>query len=84
MNKLKRSYGFGLIEILIVLVIICILVSIFLKRIVKQPIEDKQVRQVAAEQGIDTSNAKTVIDSTRNKLNEISEKQQQQNNQMPE
>lgn len=83
LSSLKKNRGFVvLLEIVIVLVIICIVFYFYSKRVIINPIANKEVKQVAVEQGIDTTNARSVVNSTKNKLNEISALESKQFNQI--
>jgi uncharacterized protein YneF (UPF0154 family) len=64
--------GFGFIEILIVLAIVCFIfykiMNLYFK---KGPVINKETEKALSEQGIDTANYKTITDSTREKIEGI-------------
>ncbi len=84
LKKSKSNNAFGLIEIMIVLIIISVISFLYLKRTVTQPVVNKEVQKVAQEQGIDTSNSKKLIDTTKQKLYEINVQRNKQMNQVNE
>jgi shikimate kinase len=67
----KRKTGFMFIELLLVLAIIMFLAFKVLKLYFKGPSLNKETQGVISEQGIDTTSSKSIIDSTRNKLEDI-------------
>jgi hypothetical protein len=72
MRKIKA--GFMFIEILLVMAIIMFIAFKVFKLYFKQPSLDRESQKVISEQGINTSTYKSVIDSTRNKLQDIQDK----------
>jgi competence protein ComGC len=82
-RTLRNNSGFlGLLELLAVLAIIGIMVYFMLKRFTAAPVMDKDTRQAISEQGIDTTTYRSVVDTTRSTLKDMTEKQQQQLNQI--
>lgn len=69
MGKIKT--GFMLIELLLVLAIIMFLAFKVFKLYFKRPSLNKETQRVISEQGIDTTSSKSIIDSTRKKLEDI-------------
>jgi len=61
----------GLLELLLAVSIILFLAYKMYNSYFKRPIADKPTEKIVSEQGIDTTNAKTVVDSTRQKLKAI-------------
>jgi type II secretory pathway pseudopilin PulG len=72
---MKNSKGgiFTILEILIVLVIISFLFTKFSKIYFGSPVANKEINRQLQEQGIDTSNARAVIDSTKSKVEAINQ-----------
>ncbi|MFA5099601.1 MAG: type II secretion system protein [Candidatus Omnitrophota bacterium] len=78
-KTLYNNRGFtGLLELLAVLAIIGILVYFMMKRVTTAPVMDKETQKTVSEAGIDTGNYRSVVDTTRSTLKEISEKEQKQ------
>jgi len=63
--------GFGLLELLLALVAIMFLYFLALKPYFKKLAPDTTSKEMLSSQGIDTSSYKTVLESTKNKLQEI-------------
>lgn len=68
----KDKAGFGFIEILLVLVIVLFLfykvINFYFK---KAPTINKETEKALSEQGINATNYKSIIDTTRNKIKNI-------------
>jgi len=75
MRKIKT--GFMFIELLAVLAIIVFIVFKVFNFYFIKPSLNKETQKIASEQGIDTTSARSIIDSTKNKLRDI---QDQYNN----
>ena len=74
----KNNKGFiGLLEILIAIVIIGGLMYFMLKRYTTTPVLDKDTKKAMSDQGIDSTNYKTIVDTTRTSVQAIQEKQAQ-------
>lgn len=70
----NTGMGFlGLLELLVVASIILFLAYKMYNGYFRRPIADRQTEKMATEQGIDTTSAKTVLDSTKQKLQAISQ-----------
>ncbi|MGA2774552.1 MAG: hypothetical protein ABSE81_00585 [Candidatus Omnitrophota bacterium] len=69
MKKIKT--GFMLIEFLLVLVIIMFVVFKVWDIYFKKPALNKETQKVMTEQGVDTTNYKTISDSIKNKVEDI-------------
>jgi prepilin-type N-terminal cleavage/methylation domain-containing protein len=70
----KARAGFGFIEILIAMAIVAFLAYTVFKMYFKEaaaPVIGKEEQKIISEQGIDTVNYRTTVDSTRQKLKEI-------------
>jgi type II secretory pathway pseudopilin PulG len=77
-RSFKNNKGFiGLIEILIAIVIISGLMYFMLKRFAGTPVLDKDTKKAMSEQGIDSTNYKTIVDTTRTSVQAIQEKEAQ-------
>ncbi|MCK4533354.1 type II secretion system protein [bacterium] len=74
---MKRKEGFGLIEILLVVVIIGFLYYTMMKVSINNPIIDKEL----AKEGIDTTSYPGMINITKEKVSSINQKIKQQENQ---
>jgi len=70
-KKEKLKTGFMLIELLVVLAIIMFIAFKVLNLDFMKPPLNKETQKVISEQGIDTTSSKSLIDSTRNKLQGI-------------
>ena len=80
MKKIKT--GFMLIELLVVLAIIMFIVFKVFNLYFMKPSLNKETQKVISEQGIDTANYKSLIDSTRNKLRDIQNQHNDELNQI--
>ena len=69
MRKLKA--GFMFIELLLVLAIIMFIAFKVFKLYFKNPSVDKETQGVMSEQGIDTTSSRSIIDSTKKRLQDI-------------
>ena len=67
-----------MIELLLILLTIIFLYYFMSKFYFKRSSLDKEVEQTLVQQGIDTTNYKTILDSTKAKLANIQEQQAQQ------
>jgi len=74
--------GFGLIEILLVLAIILILYYAISNLYLKEIPLDKKTEQTISAQGIVTTNAKTIVDSVKKKLQESQEEESRREKEM--
>jgi hypothetical protein len=72
MRRIKA--GFMLIEILLALAAIIFIVFKVSKLYLKPPVLNQQTQKIIAEQGIDTTSYKTIIDSTSNRVEDIQKK----------
>ena len=63
--------GFTIIGILIVLVIIALLFYKVLNVYFKKPPVDKETEKVLNQQGIDTANYQSIVDTTRDRIHSI-------------
>ena len=69
MSKLKA--GFMFIELLLVLAIIMFIAYKVINLYFKKPSLDKETQRVISTQGIDTTSSKSIVDSTRKKLQDV-------------
>ncbi len=60
-----------MLELILVLVIILLLFKQALNSYFKKPYFDKKTEQALSEQGIDTTNYKAILDSTKEKIKNI-------------
>jgi hypothetical protein len=75
-NRGSLSMFMGLLSLVITLAIICFLFKIMLKAYFKPVSTDtKEEKQALSDQGIDISNYKSIIDTTKDKLKTISSQQ---------
>jgi type II secretory pathway pseudopilin PulG len=73
-----NNKGFiGLLEILITTAIIGVLMYFMLKHYSGAPAIDKETKKAMSEQGIDSTNYKTIIDTARTSVQAIQEKEAQ-------
>lgn len=80
MRKFKA--GFMLIELLVVLAIIMFIAFKLFNVYFKKPVLNKETEKIISEQGIDTTSYKSIIDSTKSKLEDIQNKHNDQLNQI--
>ena len=73
MKDTKKAFVF--LEILLVLIVISFLVYIALKTYFKKPTMDKDTEKFFTEQGVNTTNPKTILDSVKGKVKEINRQQ---------
>jgi Tfp pilus assembly protein PilV len=66
-----RRNGFALLELLLTAIIVLLLFFAFAKLYLKKSPLDKESQQSLQQQGIDTTNYKTTLDSTKAKLKAI-------------
>ncbi len=67
----KVRAGFMFIELLLVLAVIMFIAFKVFKSYFKSPSLNKEAQRVISEQGIDATNYKSIIDSTKKKLRDI-------------
>jgi len=73
-NRRKAAIkGFALIEIIIVLAIICFIIFKMVDYYSKKPKINKETEKLLLEQGIDTTNYKSTVDTVRSKIEGIQE-----------
>lgn len=72
MRKLKS--GFMFLELLLVLAIIMFIAYKVINMYVKKPALNKEAQKISTEAGIDTSSYKSIVNSTKDKLNDIQNK----------
>ena len=76
MRKKRRKAaikGFALIEIILVLAIICFIIYKTVNYYSKKPKIDKETEKLLLEQGIDTTNYQSTVDTVRSKIEGIQE-----------
>lgn len=73
MRKIKT--GFMFVELLLVLAVVMFIAFKVFKLYFNNPSLNQETQRVIAEQGIDTTSYKTIIDSTQEKLDAIQNKQ---------
>lgn len=79
MNKMlhnSRGSFFSLLEIVIVLAIILFMAQRMLQSYFKKPAMDKQTETIVHDAGINTANYQSVVQSTRNKVKDITQQRQ--------
>ena len=76
MRKIKA--GFMFIELLLVMAIIMFIAFKAFKLYFKNPSFDKETQKFISEEGIDATNYKSIIDSTKKKLHDIQEQQKEE------
>jgi len=69
-----RRRGVGLIELIIVVAVLSFFAYIVMKHVTSRPSLDAETQKTLEEHGIDTSNYGTIINSTRDTLNDITKK----------
>ena len=72
MRKIKT--GFMFVELLLVLAVVMFIAFKVFKLYFNNPPLNPEAQRVISEQGIDTTNYKTIIDSTQEKLDAIQNK----------
>ena len=68
MRRNKFQAGFGLIEIILVLAVILFLYYTMTKKHLGKPQIDKDTKIILSEQGVETGNYKSLIDTVKKKL----------------
>lgn len=71
---MKKQKGFSLIGILMATMIICLLYYVAMKFYFQKQIVDKETQKSLAKQGINTNSYKNLIDSAKDKVEEINKK----------
>ncbi len=71
-NKDRR--GFTLLGLLLAIAIVCVLYYIAVNTYFKKPILDKSTEKSLSEQGIDISSHQAILESTKEKLEDINKK----------
>ncbi len=69
LNEFKK--GFAFVELILVLVIILFLIFAVFKLYFKKTPLNQETKKSLSEQGIDTTNYKTIQDSTKKKIQDI-------------
>lgn len=73
---MKGKKGFlTILGTLITIAIICALCYFVLNTFVKSPVADKEINKALSHEGIDTSNYRTVLDSTKTTIKDIQKQQ---------
>jgi len=80
MERIKK--GFMFIELLVTLAIIMFIVFKVFNLYFNKPYLNKETQKVISEQGINTANYKSLIDTTRNKLENIQNQHNDELNQI--
>ena len=80
MLQIRKTAGFALIELVLALLTIIFLYYLISKFYFTRSSLNKEVEQTLVQQGIDTTNYKTILDSTKAKLANIQEQQAKQAN----
>lgn len=75
-SKSLRGSFFTLLEIIIVLAIVLFMAQKMIKNYFQSPITDKQTETIAHDAGIDTANYQSVMQSTKDKINNIVDQRQ--------
>lgn len=70
----RNRRGVGLIEFVIVAAILCFFAYVVFKYISGRPALDAETRKTLEEHGIDTTNYGTIVNTTRDTLNDITKK----------
>jgi type II secretory pathway pseudopilin PulG len=71
MKKYQKRAGFTLIEIILTLGVILFVAFILLNLNFSRPTLDEETKKAVSEQGINTTNYKTLMDSARSKIQDI-------------
>lgn len=79
---MKRQKGFSLLGILLAIAIVILLYYAAMKVYFRGPVVDKKTQQSLAEQGIDSTDYKKMIDTAKNKLGEIEKKMKKREKQL--
>lgn len=69
--KKDTKKAFALLELLVTLVILGVLFYVAVNVFFKKTKESEKIHQSIAEDGIDTSNYRTIVDSTKKKIEKI-------------
>lgn len=77
-HRFRNSQGssLSLLELVIVLAIVLFIAQKMIKSYFQNPVTDKQVETMAHEAGIDTANYQSVVQSTRDKVRDITQQRQ--------
>lgn len=75
MLQIRKTAGFAFIELVLALLTIVFLYYLMSKFYFKRSALNKEVEQTLVQQGIDTTNYKTILDSAKAKLANIQEQQ---------
>lgn len=76
--RARPDEGFALLELLLVLAIIAFIIFKVMNYYYKKPPIDKETQKVVSEQGIDTSNPVSIVESVKKKLQHINDDRQDQ------
>jgi hypothetical protein len=83
-NRIKEKNGsiLTLAELLLVVAVVWFLAYNLLKLYTKKPIRDEQAANFVASQGIDTASPGAILNTTRDKLQDISRQVKQRENEL--
>jgi len=73
-TAVSRERGVGLVELIIVVAVLSFFAYIVLKHVTARPSLDSETQKTLQEHGIDTTNYGTIINTTRDTLNDITKK----------
>ncbi|HNQ50991.1 MAG: prepilin-type N-terminal cleavage/methylation domain-containing protein [Candidatus Omnitrophica bacterium] len=73
-TAVSRKRGVGLIELIIVVAVLSFFAYIVMKHVTSSPSLDAETQKTLEEHGIDTTNYGTIINTTRDTLNDITKK----------
>jgi hypothetical protein len=73
-KMVKIRQGFMFLELLLVLVIIMFIITKGFKFYADNPLIGKEAKSLTKESGIDTTSYKSIIESTKNKVEDIQDK----------